>query len=74
MNALSTVFDPMDGTVVSRIEYAPDRPEDDDLSALVRPGRGWVPNIFRVLQWSPEVAEGWARLANALRLGICARL
>lgn len=53
---------------MSRIGYAPgDHPEDDELSALVRADRGWVPNVFRVLQWSPDVAEGWARLANALR-------
>jgi 4-carboxymuconolactone decarboxylase len=54
---------------MSKIGYAEvsQGPEADQLTALIRTGRGWVPNIFRVLLFSPGVAEGWARLANSLR-------
>lgn len=54
---------------MSRVGYAepPDGAAGDELLALFRTGRGRVPKIFRVLLFSATVAEGWARLGNALR-------
>lgn len=40
---------------------------DADLTQRIRAERGWVPNIFRVLMFSPPLADGWVSLANAFR-------
>jgi alkylhydroperoxidase family enzyme len=53
-------------TVVSKVGFVS---EDVDLDLVERitADRGWVPNIFRVLMFSPPLAEGWVSLANAFR-------
>lgn len=33
----------------------------------IRSGRPFVPNVYRMLLWSPQVTDGWVSLANAVR-------
>ena len=51
---------------MSRIGFAREDP-DGELTQRIRAGRGFLPNIFRVLMFSPPLADGWAQLANAFR-------
>lgn len=52
---------------MSAIDFASLGDVDDDVRAAIEQGRGWVPNVFRVLLHSPGIASGWVTLANALR-------
>jgi alkylhydroperoxidase family enzyme len=45
----------------------PSEDVDPDLTRRIVADRGWVPNIFRVLSFSPPLADGWVSLANAFR-------
>lgn len=49
------------------IDLCPDASADEALLASIRTGRGWIPNVFRVMLHSPTVTAGWVALANALR-------
>lgn len=51
------------------IEFASLDGVDGGIHAAIEQGRGWIPNVFRVLLHSPGVASGWVTLANALRTG-----
>jgi AhpD family alkylhydroperoxidase len=42
-------------------------PELDAVLADIRSGRPFVPNLYRLLLWSPGVTAGWVALANSVR-------
>jgi AhpD family alkylhydroperoxidase len=40
---------------------------EEFLEAVVAPGRGWIPNLFKALAHNEELTKAWARLGNAVR-------
>jgi 4-carboxymuconolactone decarboxylase len=55
---------------MSRIGYASDADygERIDLVSAIDAGRGFVPNVFRTMLFSPDLTGGWVGLANAVRM------
>ena len=39
-----------------------------ELVHAIEAGRGWIPNIFKTMLFSPELTGGWVQLANSVRL------
>ena len=40
---------------------------EDFLEAVVAPGRGWIPNLFKALAYNRELTKAWAAMGNAVR-------
>lgn len=45
----------------------PAQGSDAFLEAVVAPGRGWIPNLFKAIAHNEELTRAWAGLGNAVR-------
>jgi 4-carboxymuconolactone decarboxylase len=52
---------------MARIDYADPDAAPAEVLEKIRTGRPFIANLYRMLLWSPRIADGWVTMANAAR-------